>query len=588
MKYVLNLRHDPDSVGNSVKNEEISYIVADSVADFWHMARIKTKVRQNCMFDVLGLWNEWTSLKKNRSRATDPGNKRENFISDLDMLFDIGAPDAIDDIRKSRLLSQKHKDDDIAFYLDQKHERKSSMNGQDKIFEAKALQFLTRIEQQQQRQEKETERLEKRAAAELEGNEFFEESEDDAQVGCTEIDPDFEPDHIIEKIEFQEFVTLQVPRKIMECDELTTAADRLKLSDNQTTMIVSAIIKAAGGNLDDFDVSRSTTRRKPMSNRQHIAENIMEKIKEKPPQFGAMHWDGKLLQDSLGDKFERLAILLSGSPEFSSGKLLGVPQLGDSKGQTQADASYDLLEAWGLKESVFTLVFDTTASNSGVHMGAAKLIEELVDKKLFYLACRHHILEHVARAVWKSLFGEIRGPENKMFATFKEAWSGLDKQSPIQLLKIENPWLLEVKERVIENLKMLLNSKESSVFPRDDYRECAENNLIVLGETPPRGTHFLKPGAIHQARWMACNIYAGKMFMFSKAMKYDKETVIKLERINRFLALFYTSAWMQASIGADAPVNDLELIHDMMDFRNVDREIADCGSQTKQPSMVPH
>ena len=84
-----------------------------------------------------------------------------------------------------------------------------------------------------------------------------------------------------------------------------------------------------------------------------------------------------------------------------------------------------------------------------------------------------------------------------MFATFKEAWSGLDKQSPIQLLKIENPWLLEVIERVIENLKMLLNSKESSVFSRDNYRECAENNLIVLGETPPRGTHFLKPGAIH-------------------------------------------------------------------------------------------
>ena len=240
------------------------------------------------------------------------------------------------------------------------------MNGQDKIFEAKALQFLTRIEQQQQRQEKETERLEKRTAAELEGNEFFEESEDDAQVGCTEIDPDFEPDHIIEKIEFQEFVTLQVPRKIMECDELTTAADWLKLSDNQTTMIVSAIIKAAGGNLDDFDVSRSTTRRKRMSNRQQIAENIMEKIKEKPPQFGATHLDGKLLEDSLGDKFERLAILLSGSPEFSSGKLLGVPQLGDSKGQTQADASYYLLEAWGLKESVVVLVFDTTASNSGV------------------------------------------------------------------------------------------------------------------------------------------------------------------------------------------------------------------------------
>ena len=61
----------------------------------------------------------------------------------------------------------------------------------------------------------------------------------------------------------------------MECDEITTAVDRLKLSDNQTTMIVSAIIKAAGGNLDDFDVSRSTKRRKRMSNRQHIIVSMM-------------------------------------------------------------------------------------------------------------------------------------------------------------------------------------------------------------------------------------------------------------------------------------------------------------------------
>jgi hypothetical protein len=95
----------------------------------------------------------------------------------------------------------------------------------------------------------------------------------------------------------------------------------------------------------------------------------------------------------------------------------------------------------------------------------------------------------------------------------------------------------------------LLACDSSTVFPRDDYRECAENTLIILGETPPRGIHFLKPGAIHQARWMAYNLYATKMMMFSKQMKYNTDMVDKLKRLNRFLALFYSAAWMKASTG---------------------------------------
>ena len=53
----------------------------------------------------------------------------------------------------------------------------------------------------------------------------------------------------------------------------------------------------------------------------------------------------------------------------------------------------ELIKTWGLTDNIVVLVFDTTASNSGINIGAAKLIEEKLDKKLFYLACRHHISE---------------------------------------------------------------------------------------------------------------------------------------------------------------------------------------------------
>lgn len=58
-------------------------------------------------------------------------------------------------------------------------------------------------------------------------------------------------------------------------------------------------------------------------------------------------------------------------------------------------------------------------------------------------------------------------------------------------------------------------------------------------------------------------------------MPYDDNFVQKLMRMNRFLALFYTAAWTKASNGADAPINDLQLIHDMMDFRRIDQAVAD-------------
>ena len=65
------------------------------------------------------------------------------------------------------------------------------------------------------------------------------------------------------------------------------------------------------------------------------------------------------------------------------------------------------------------------------------------------------------------------------------------------------------------------------------------------------------------------------MFMFSKQLVYDKRLTTKLFRINRYLSLFHTPAQTKARIGADAPMNDLQLIHDMMDYKEIDKEVTD-------------
>ena len=88
-----------------------------------------------------------------------------------------------------------------------------------------------------------------------------------------------------------------------------------------------------------------------------------------------------------------LYVLVSGTSTYKEGKLLGVQRLEKASGKAQANASYDLLEVWNLKQQVKALVFDTTASNTGWNNGAAKCLEKLLDQKLFYNASRHHIYE---------------------------------------------------------------------------------------------------------------------------------------------------------------------------------------------------
>ena len=50
------------------------------------------------MLDVVKLWNEWQSLKKNKRRTPDPRNRRANFVGYLNTVFDIRGSDLLDDI----------------------------------------------------------------------------------------------------------------------------------------------------------------------------------------------------------------------------------------------------------------------------------------------------------------------------------------------------------------------------------------------------------------------------------------------------------------------------------------------------------
>ncbi|KAG0706298.1 hypothetical protein GWK47_024335 [Chionoecetes opilio] len=575
-QYFLHLQSLPENTGNP-KHQDLANETAEAIIPFWQMARIKTMTKYNAAQHFMTLHKKHRDLARNKGRTGDPGGKRSAFVLELDSLFDIGASDAIQEIERNRLLSREKKDKDIRLYQDQKTERKAHMSGHDKIFESRSQQQAERAARLQQREEQDmnlsqnfynfSAATQRRTAADVSTWADPTDSEGNAEdmdyqqplPGCSH---------------HQDTVTLTFPRRVMECVDICSTANRPGLSDNQVTALVSATLKAGGADLDKFVISTSTTRRNRMLIRYHISQEYMAAFSEDPPKYAALHWDGKMLRDVLGSDpgttSETLAVLVSGPPAYPEGKLLGVPVIDSSTGTVQAEASMDLLEAWGLTGVITALVFDTTASNSGIHRGAAKLLEQQLDRKVFYLACRHHILEVLVGAVWENLFGKVKSPENPWFKHFKDVWTDLITDNPTTL-SIRQKWLNKKKKECKEILQEILRSEKP---PRADYREMAELTLIVLGDTPPRGIHWSRPGAIHQARWMARNLYSMKMFMFAEQLEYDEETVVKLERLNLFLGLFYTPMWMSSTLAADAPANDLQFMKDMMKFKRTDPEIA--------------
>lgn len=239
-QYFLHLRNERPNDDN----RSLAYDTMDVVLPFWSMARIKTLTRQNAVNHFMILHQKYRNIVKNKGRDNKTEEeKRANFLKDLDKLFDIGANDAVEEIRTNRLLTVEAKGQDINFYLDQQTIRLGHMSGHDKVFENKSRQKSFR--------EGREERMFSVTEAATEAWEILtdEDTQNSQGSGTTDISEYTEPTPDCSSK--QNTITLHFPRSIMTSEEICSAADQLSLSDNQTTAIVSAVLKAGGADLDD-------------------------------------------------------------------------------------------------------------------------------------------------------------------------------------------------------------------------------------------------------------------------------------------------------------------------------------------------
>ena len=365
----------------------IADLVVSEVNKYWAMANIPTIAKWLIKKHVVKLFEQYQALIKNNKRTTDTEiQKREIFLSDLKTLFDIASPDAEKIIRCNKKLSPDAKCEDILFLQDQRGERHGWMTGKDFVYEKTVEKYLL----------KESKNKAHEASSSNESSEIIPSLEELPESSEPEHakDEDFCPPKKLIVKEKSATITLEVPRNILGDPEVTAMLDRTKCTNRVAVGVISSVLIASGADLDDFSLSKDTVRVHRNSNRDKIAADVKSDFEDKKPKFGCLHWDGKLLENVMGTKDERLAILISGSPNFVEGKVLGIPSLKDvdgnsvSTGENQYEACIDMIEKWNIRDVIVAMCFDTTSTNTGCHKGTCKRIEsDYLGRKIFWMGC---------------------------------------------------------------------------------------------------------------------------------------------------------------------------------------------------------
>jgi hypothetical protein len=129
-----------------------------------------------------------------------------------------------------------------------------------------------------------------------------------------------------------------------------------------------------------------------------------------------VHADGKN-GNEYGEVVERLPCMLIGF-EDDVERLLEIPAIPNGKGETIAMGMHNALVRHGLEDRVVAVCQDTTAANSGKHIGSGVLLEKKLGGAVSSPYCRFHIFETVLGAAFKNSVSPIKGPAIADFKHF--------------------------------------------------------------------------------------------------------------------------------------------------------------------------
>ncbi|KAK3929815.1 50S ribosomal protein L7Ae [Frankliniella fusca] len=522
--------------GKTVRSS--SHLVLQEIKPFWDKSRVPYQYDNKMIKKIENLYEEYVQLKKNKNKTSKASEeKRARFVKEMDLLFDVSHQDA------ETLTENK---EDYLFLLAQREEgRRGCMASVDMklAHTEKVLTDRMRKREQRAEEEKARKRRSDEQIADLFGKvkeEIEEENDIDIVVPKVKEEGDFSV-RSREKNEVQPFVT----------PAIAAAVARTKLSTRNALHVFKATVESH--TIPAAKLSYGSVYR---AKRTHT-HNLAAAVKSNYKAVGVLvvHWDGKLLKNTATDeKQERLAILVSSG---DTEQLLGVPTISRSSGEAQASAVVEALSEWGLADDIYGGCFDTTSSNSGHLGGACVLIEKKLDRKMLHLACRHHIFELTLEAAFSAAMGTSKNPEIlPLFGKFSNAWPEINKEN----YSPAGRQILRKFPSDPDEMLIFCKSQLQEFNARDDYRELLELSIIYLGGVPDRGISFLKPGAIHKARWMARAIYSLKIFLFREQFPLSPAEKKGVNDICSFIVSAYVTVWFQAPSAISAPRVDLQYL----------------------------
>jgi len=175
--------------------------------------------------------------------------------------------------------------------------------------------------------------------------------------------------------------------------------------------------------------------------------------------------------------------------------------------------------------------------------------------------------------VFKALFGFTSGPTVPIFRRFQEYWPMVDQAAYDPCTDVPFSGDLEsAKNDAISFFSDVLS--KSGRLPREDYRELVELATLFLGALPPRGARFRVPGAFHHARWMAKLLYVLKLNLFRSQFKLTARESSACLEFGLFVALVYAKAWITCTNSCDAPLNDLNLVCELVSYASTSETIS--------------
>lgn len=85
------------------------------------------------------------------------------------------------------------------------------------------------------------------------------------------------------------------------------------------------------------------------------------------------------------------------------------------------------------------------------------------------------------------------------------------------------------------------------------------------------------PGSVNNSRWMGRAIYALKCFLFRYQINLDDDVLEGLRRFSFFISTIYVKYWNWCTDVFNAPINDLQFLKELENYRQIDMELADAA-----------